>query len=181
MEFSAGAIAGLSPDGSALQYYQSSITAYGGQSGSPVWRYTPSTGAQVVYAVHVGGSGAANSLNIATRITQSVFNSLQSWRKSDPIPRAYAMATNASQTARPAQVVGIASSSATAVAPTALTRAGATTVPTQVTPAPRVEAPVVITALETHTPVRPGRRPLALFDLALEDLLPQDEPFALTV
>jgi V8-like Glu-specific endopeptidase len=181
MEFSAGAIAGLSPDGSALEYYQSSITGYGGQSGSPVWRYTPSTGSRVVYAVHVGGSGAANSLNIATRITQSIFNSLQSWQRSDFIPQTYAVTTDASQTARPAQAVGIASPSPIAVAPTALTRAGVTTAPTQVTPAPRVEAPAVIATLEAHTPVRPGRRHLALFDLALEGLLTQDEPFALTV
>jgi V8-like Glu-specific endopeptidase len=93
MEFSAGSIAGLSPDGSALQYYQSSITAYGGQSGSPVWRYTPSTNTQMVYAVHVGGNGTAGSLNIATRITQPIFNALQQWRFSDAVPRSTQIST----------------------------------------------------------------------------------------
>ncbi len=86
MEFSEGGIAGLSSDGSALQYYQSSITTYGGQSGSPVWRYTPNNNARVVYGIHVGGSGKSDSLNFATRITQGIFNDLQNWRKADPLP-----------------------------------------------------------------------------------------------
>ena len=93
MEFSSGSIAGLSPDGSALEYYQSSITTYGGQSGSPVWQYTPSTNTQVVYAVHVAGSGAAGSLNFATRITQPIFNALQQWRSSDAVPRTSRLST----------------------------------------------------------------------------------------
>jgi V8-like Glu-specific endopeptidase len=90
MEYSGGRIAGLSSDGSAIDYYQSSITTYGGQSGSPVWRYTPSNGKSVIYGVHVGGSGKANSLNFATRITQGIFNDLQKWRTSDPLPRSTA-------------------------------------------------------------------------------------------
>jgi V8-like Glu-specific endopeptidase len=88
MEFSAGRIAGLSGDGSALEYYQSQITTFGGQSGSPVWRYTPANNSSFIYAVHIAGSGAANSLNQATRITSSIFNDLQSWRNADAMPRA---------------------------------------------------------------------------------------------
>jgi V8-like Glu-specific endopeptidase len=88
LEFSAGQIAGLSPDGTDLEYYQSQITTYGGQSGSPVWRYTPSTNSRVIYAVHIAGSGTANSLNFATRITQGIFNDLQNWRAADATPSA---------------------------------------------------------------------------------------------
>jgi V8-like Glu-specific endopeptidase len=88
LEFSAGRIAGLSGDGSDLEYYQSQITTFGGQSGSPVWRYTPANNSSVIYAVHIAGSGAANSLNLATRITNSIFNDLQNWRNADATPRA---------------------------------------------------------------------------------------------
>jgi V8-like Glu-specific endopeptidase len=107
MEFSSGAIAGLSPDGSALDYYQSSITTYGGQSGSPVWRYTPATNSRVVYGIHVGGSGAANSLNFATRITQPIFNALQQWRASDPTPRTSSVLASSS-TSTPARTDAVA-------------------------------------------------------------------------
>ncbi len=86
MEFSSGPLAGLSADGSALDYSQSSITTYGGQSGSPVWRYNASNNSRVVYGIHVGGSGGANSSNFATRITQSIFNDLQHWSSADTAP-----------------------------------------------------------------------------------------------
>jgi V8-like Glu-specific endopeptidase len=86
MQFSYGGIAGLSGDGLAITYWQNSITAFGGQSGSPVWRYTPSNGASTVYGVHVGGNGTPGSLNLATRITQSIFNDIQNWRAADRIP-----------------------------------------------------------------------------------------------
>lgn len=87
MVFSSGPIAGLSPDGAALEYYQSSITTYCGQSGSPVWSYDPSTDPErVVYAIHVAGDNTPNSLNSATRITQDIFNELQGWRAADPVP-----------------------------------------------------------------------------------------------
>jgi hypothetical protein len=36
--------------------------------------------------VHVGGSGAPNSVNFATRITRPIFKALQSWRASDAHP-----------------------------------------------------------------------------------------------
>ena len=114
MEFSSGAIAGLSSDGSALQYYQSSITTYGGQSGSPVWRYTPSTNSRVVYGVHVGGSGAANSLNFATRITQPIFNALQSWQAADRNPGTRAVTRAAVVGTSRASVSGGAEGMATA-------------------------------------------------------------------
>ena len=90
MEFSGGR-SRLSPNGTAIDYYQSSITTYGGQSGSPVWR----ANSGVVYGVHVGGSGTANSLNFATRITQSIFNTLQSWRASDSKPSQVAASSTA--------------------------------------------------------------------------------------
>lgn len=86
MQFSSGAIAGLSSDGSAIQYYQSNITTYGGQSGSPLWSYNASTGTRVIYGVHVGGSGTSTSLNFATRITQSIYTDLVNWMKADKVP-----------------------------------------------------------------------------------------------
>jgi V8-like Glu-specific endopeptidase len=86
LERSYGPIAGLSSDGSAIEYRQSSIATYGGQSGSPVYRYIAATNSRVIYAVHVAGSGTANSLNFGTRITQSIFNTLQQWRNADPVP-----------------------------------------------------------------------------------------------
>jgi V8-like Glu-specific endopeptidase len=94
MEFSYGPIAGLSPDGLAINYRQSAITTFGGQSGSPVWRYTPANGASVVYGVHVGGNGTPGGMNFATRITQSIFNDLQAWRAADRTP-AYTVAAPA--------------------------------------------------------------------------------------
>jgi V8-like Glu-specific endopeptidase len=84
LEYSGGAIAGLSAGGSAIQYYQSAITTYGGQSGSPVWRYNPSTGSRVVYGVHVGGTGAANSLNFATRCSAGPSPPRPRWRATPP-------------------------------------------------------------------------------------------------
>jgi hypothetical protein len=78
-----GQIAGLSSDGSAIEYYQSQITTFGGQSGSPVYVYFPSTGQRIVYGIHVGGSGTATSENFATRITQGIFNDIGSWIKAD--------------------------------------------------------------------------------------------------
>jgi V8-like Glu-specific endopeptidase len=87
MYFSSGPVAGLSSEGTAIEYYQNSITTYKGQSGSPVWRYTASSGSRVIYGVHVGGNESATSLNFATRITQSIFTTLQSWRQSDSTPR----------------------------------------------------------------------------------------------
>lgn len=81
MAFSGGQIAGLSPDGTAIDYYQSSITTYPGQSGSPVWR----ANSGVVYGVVVGG-GENGTPNFATLITQSIFNTLQSWCASDSKP-----------------------------------------------------------------------------------------------
>jgi V8-like Glu-specific endopeptidase len=82
-ELSSGSIAGLSSDGSAIEYYQNQITTYGGSSGSPVYQYISATGSRVVYGIVVGGSGAANSENFATRITQSIFNDIGSWIKQD--------------------------------------------------------------------------------------------------
>ncbi len=83
MEFSSGALQGLSGGGTALAYSQNSITVFAGQSGSPVWRYIPSTQSRVVYGVVSGGNGVSG---FSTRITQSIFNELQSWRNADPLP-----------------------------------------------------------------------------------------------
>ncbi len=86
MQLSTGPIAGLSPDGSAIRYYQSSITTYGGQSGSPIWIDIPADNSRVVYGIHVGGNETPDGLNFATRITQKIFDDLQSWRASDTPP-----------------------------------------------------------------------------------------------
>jgi V8-like Glu-specific endopeptidase len=82
MYFSGGQIAGLSGDRQAIQFWQSSITAYAGQSGSPVWEYTPS-GSRMIYAVFVGGDNTPTSLNFATRITHAIYDDVQRWRQSD--------------------------------------------------------------------------------------------------
>jgi V8-like Glu-specific endopeptidase len=86
MEFSAGPIAGLSSDRLAIDYWQSSITTFRGQSGSPIWRYTRSNNSNVVYGVVDGGGGAPNTQGFGCRITQSIFNDLQSWRNADRAP-----------------------------------------------------------------------------------------------
>ena len=106
MEFSYGPIAGLSLDGLAINYRQSAITTFGGQSGSPVWRYTPATGASVVYGVHVGGNGTPGGMNFATRITQSIFADLQAWRAADRTP-AYTVAASAPAMAAQTLIVGM--------------------------------------------------------------------------
>jgi hypothetical protein len=63
--------------------------SFGGQSGSPVYAYFPSTGQRIVYGIRVGGSGTATSENFATRITQGIFNDIGSWIKADgPAPNA---------------------------------------------------------------------------------------------
>jgi V8-like Glu-specific endopeptidase len=80
---SGGPIAGLSGDQRAFRYHQSNITTYNGQSGSPVYMYNSSTGSRVIYGVHTGKTG---STNFATRITQSIYNDLQRWRRSDAPP-----------------------------------------------------------------------------------------------
>ncbi len=78
---SAGPIDGLSRSGNALLYQQKNITVWAGQSGSPVW----STSNGVIYAIQSGGGlGSPTSVNDATRITQSVFEMLQSWISADP-------------------------------------------------------------------------------------------------
>jgi V8-like Glu-specific endopeptidase len=82
MYLGVGPIAGLSSDTSAIDYTQSNLSTYSGDSGSPVWN----TVNNVVYGIHVGGTGTATSTNFATRITQSLFNTFQSWEKSDPVP-----------------------------------------------------------------------------------------------
>ena len=82
-EFSTGTIAGLSSDGSAIDYYQGQITTFGGSSGSPLYLYNSSTGARTVYGIVVGGNGTPTSLNYATRITQSIYNDVGSWIGAD--------------------------------------------------------------------------------------------------
>jgi V8-like Glu-specific endopeptidase len=73
-EYSGGQIAGLSSDGSAIEFYQNQITIYGGSSGSPLFDYFPSNGSMIVYGIVVGGGGASNTEDFATRITSQIFN-----------------------------------------------------------------------------------------------------------
>jgi hypothetical protein len=166
MEFSSGPIAGLSSDGSALMYSQSSITTYAGQSGSPVWRYNPSNGSRVIYGVVAGGY-ASNGMNFAMRITQSIFNSLQSWRSADRAPGVSSLAANQLQTAPPAHPVGIVALSPNPAVSTVITPAKAATSPAQVaTPRPD-PSPVVAMPLDSLE----ARRHHDLFDSALESFL----------
>jgi V8-like Glu-specific endopeptidase len=92
MYLSSGPIAGLSPDGQAILYRQTALTTFGGMSGAPIWEYNPETGTRVIYGVHVSGTALGESLNFGVRITQSIFNDLQSWRLSDKTPGLAAVA-----------------------------------------------------------------------------------------
>jgi V8-like Glu-specific endopeptidase len=85
MYFSAGRLIGtLSNDG--LGFYEGNITIYPGQSGSPLWQYA-SNGTPVIYGVIAGSYGySPSSEAFGARITQSVFNEIQSWRNSDRPP-----------------------------------------------------------------------------------------------
>ena len=77
MKYSSGRIDGLSSGGGGIMFHDPSITIYGGQSGSPVW--SPADG--VVYGVAVSDS-------FAIRITQPIYNQLQSWVAGDTPPHA---------------------------------------------------------------------------------------------
>jgi len=79
MQFSAGPIAELSSGGDIIQYNQSSITTFEGQSGSPL----VASSNRMVYGVVIGGSGKPDSVNYAARITHTVFDRLQRWREED--------------------------------------------------------------------------------------------------
>ncbi len=52
------------------------LDTYGGQSGSPVWRYHSGRRHQI--AIHAYGGRSSNS---GTRITKAVFNNMLNWRK----------------------------------------------------------------------------------------------------
>jgi V8-like Glu-specific endopeptidase len=118
MYFSSGKIAGLSSDLRAINYYQSQITTYGGQSGSAVYLYKSSDGSRTIYGIHVGGSGAATSKNFATRITQSIYTDIGRWRGQDAAPArravAVASATQVQHAAMPDSSVGAVVLQATA-------------------------------------------------------------------
>ena len=45
-----------------------------------------SNGSRTIYGIHVGGTGTSTSLNFATRITQTMFSTFQSWTSQDPLP-----------------------------------------------------------------------------------------------
>lgn len=80
---SAGPINGLSRSGNAILYLQKNITIWAGQSGSPVW----STSNGVIDGIQSGGGlGSPTSENDATRITQRVFETLQTWISTDTPP-----------------------------------------------------------------------------------------------
>jgi V8-like Glu-specific endopeptidase len=84
MYTSAGRLIGTdSYDG--LAFYQGNITIYHGDSGGPLWYNSPR--GPVIYGVIAGADGqAANNVGWATRITQSAYNEIQSWRASDRVP-----------------------------------------------------------------------------------------------
>jgi glutamyl endopeptidase len=59
-------------------YYQ--IDTFGGQSGSPVWRYL--NGQRHGVAIHTNGTGGCGgSNNCGTRIVQAVFDNLLAWKQ----------------------------------------------------------------------------------------------------
>jgi hypothetical protein len=79
-----GPIGGLSGDRRSIVYAQSSISTHGGQSGSPLWSLNAARQARTIYAVFVGFDDRSA---FATRITQEIFEDLESRRRSDPLPR----------------------------------------------------------------------------------------------
>ncbi len=82
MYYSYGRITG--EQGTELLSTEGNITNIPGQSGSPLW-YTPNG---CIYGINSAWSGstASSSQDYFARITQSVFNELQSWRNSDRTP-----------------------------------------------------------------------------------------------
>jgi hypothetical protein len=83
------ALLGLFGDpGTLLEWKTESITSIGGQSGSPLWVYDPSTGQRTIYGVLVAGPifgplQFQGSTGIGDRITPSIFADLQTWRAQD--------------------------------------------------------------------------------------------------
>jgi V8-like Glu-specific endopeptidase len=69
MFYSSGTIQTVNPGN-----FQSQIDVTAGESGSPLWLYTPANGNQIIYGVAAAGSATFNQF---ARITQSVFTSLQ--------------------------------------------------------------------------------------------------------
>jgi V8-like Glu-specific endopeptidase len=63
-------------------HYNGTMDTFGGQSGSPVWRYDSGLGQRYINAVHAYGNGG-DGYNKGTRINQDKFNSLQSWTSED--------------------------------------------------------------------------------------------------
>ena len=56
------------------------IDTFGGQSGSPVWRFL--NGQRHGVAIHTNGvGGCGGSVNCGTRITQPVFDNLVAWKQ----------------------------------------------------------------------------------------------------
>jgi V8-like Glu-specific endopeptidase len=91
-----GPIISTQPDvrgnaGAELQWNTSSITTVGGQSGSPLWVYDPSTGQRTIYGVLARGpddrsqdfQGSIGPPNFGERITPSIFADLQTWKAED--------------------------------------------------------------------------------------------------
>ena len=69
-----------------ITFKQSALTASPGQSGSPIWQ-TPAKGSPVIYGVVTGADGFSDSNQVyAARITQTTYNELQGWMKSDKTP-----------------------------------------------------------------------------------------------
>ncbi len=89
MYYSFGKITGESGDD--LLSTEGNITNIPGQSGSPLWY----TNGNIIYGVNSAwrGSTSSGSQDFFARITQSVFNELQSWRNSDVAPTSETMAT----------------------------------------------------------------------------------------
>jgi V8-like Glu-specific endopeptidase len=79
-----GPTRGLTGDRRGITYARPSIRFHGGQSGSPLWSLDAARQSRTIYAVFSGGGGGSS---FATRITQEIFEDLESWRRSDPLPR----------------------------------------------------------------------------------------------
>lgn len=109
MYLSSGRISGLSGDGLAITYTASSISVYGGQSGSPLFAYFPT--ASNKYVIY----GVIDAASFATRITTNVFNDIVSWSRSSAVPRSAAALTATGS----ANAASVQAATATASAPPA--------------------------------------------------------------
>ena len=81
MYSSTGALTGVDSGGDALDFSQSNLTTFSGDSGGPVWLEYENT--PCITGVVAAGGTDSSSLSFAALITQQVCTDLQSWMAAD--------------------------------------------------------------------------------------------------